>query len=124
MSNRLSGQGFTNLTKSWRDIPRHSVIFRVTKADDARESELPGDGAIRVGSIGAEVTSFDPSSQVVTERWDCVADFLDGIFDTFCYSRTRSFGVRGTLAVPAPQSDGGSKTVRDRLHLILRPAFR
>jgi hypothetical protein len=103
-----------------REFPRHTVTSGVTTARKAEKSQLPSDGTIRVRIIGAEVTSFDPGSQVVTEGWDCVADFLDGIFDTFCYSRTRSFGVRGSLAVPAPQSDGGCKIVRDRLHLILR----
>ena len=48
-----------------RDIPRHTVTFRVTTAGKTEKSELPGDGAIRVRIIGAEVSSFDPSGQVV-----------------------------------------------------------
>src|SRR5262245_65981744 len=56
---------------------------------------------------------------MIPERWNCLADLLNCIFYTLCDSRTRSFGVRGGLAVPAAQSDGRCKIVRDRLHLVL-----
>jgi hypothetical protein len=51
--------------------------------------------------IGAEVSSFDPGGQVVTQRWDCLADFWDGFLNTFGHGRTRSFGVRRSPTVPA-----------------------
>src|SRR5947208_16409064 len=85
-----------------RDFPGHTVTFGSQLGKGQKKSELPGNWAIRVRIIGAEVSSFDPSGQVVTQRWDCLADFLDGFLNTFGHGRTRSFGVRGSLAVPAP----------------------
>ena len=98
-----------------RDFLRHTVTFRITTANNATKSELPGDWPFWVRVVGAKVPSFDSSGQVVPERWDCLADFLDGFLNTFCHSRTRSFRVRGSLAVPAPKSDSGCEIVDDRL---------
>src|SRR6266478_770041 len=102
-----------------RDFPGHTVPFGSQLAKQLKnqnfQAELPGNWAIRVRIIGAEVSSFDPSSQVVTQRWDCLADFSDGFLNTFGHGRTRSFGARGSLAVPAPESDRGGEIVYNRL---------
>src|SRR6266513_5345849 len=98
-----------------RDFPGHTVTFGSQLGKKAEKSELPGNWAIRVRIIGAEVSSFDPSGQVVTQRWDFLADFSDGLLNTFGHRRTRSFGVRGSPAVPAPESDRGGEMVGNRL---------
>jgi hypothetical protein len=69
--------------------------------------------------IGAKVSSFDPSGQVVPQRRDCLAGFLDGFLNTFGHGRARSFGVRGSPAVPAPDADRGGEMVGNRLQLVL-----
>src|SRR5439155_14938962 len=47
-----------------RDIPRHTVTFRVTTAGKGRKSELPTDGTLWVRIVGAKISRFDPRAQV------------------------------------------------------------
>src|SRR5262249_20759884 len=70
-----------------------------------KQSELPVNGAFRVRIIRAEVSSFDPRSQVVSKRWDCLADFSARFLNTFGDGTARSFGVRRGLAILARESD-------------------
>src|SRR5438132_6008876 len=68
------------ITFWWRNFPGHTVTFgsQLGKRQKNQnfQAELPGNWTIRVRIIGAEVSSFDPSGQVVTQRWDCLPDFL------------------------------------------------
>src|SRR6266496_4854295 len=56
---------------------------------------------------------------MMTKGRDCVVDFLDGFLNTFSHGRPRSFGIRGSLAVAAPDPHRGGETVGNRLHLVL-----
>src|SRR4030095_14793126 len=108
-------------TYNRRNFLGHSVTFRVTTARKVDKLEFPGDGAIRAGVVGAEVSRLDPTGQVVSERRDCLADFSDVFPNRLGHSRTRPFGVRAALAISTTEPDGRGEAVRNHLSIFLNP---
>ena len=54
---------------------------------------------------------------MVTEGWDCVADFLDGPPNTFCHGRTGSFGIGRRPTIPTSKPDGSRQLLGYGIHL-------
>jgi hypothetical protein len=48
-----------------RDFSRHTVTFRVTTREKAKELQLPRDRPIRMRIVGEEISGPDPRGAVV-----------------------------------------------------------
>ena len=91
------------------------MTFRVTTANNATESELPGNRTIWVRIVGAEVSRLDSGGKVPAERGDDLSDSDDSLFYPLGDGRTRPFGFRRRAPVPAAESDRGGELVGNRL---------
>src|SRR5689334_16980842 len=64
-------------------------------------SEFPGDGAIRMRIVRAEITGLDPRAEVVAKKGKGLRDPLDGFLDSSGDSRACPFGMSTGSAVSA-----------------------
>ncbi len=104
-----------------RNFSGHNVTFRVTTTGKAEKSELPGDGTIRAGIVGAEVSRLDSRGQVAAERGDDLSDSVDSLLDPLGDGRTRPFGFGRRAPVPAAESDGSGQLLGYAVHLAAGP---
>jgi hypothetical protein len=93
------------------------VTFRVTTEEKSEKSEFPGDGAIRVRIVRAEVSRLDSRGQVVAERGEDVCDSVDSLFDPLGHGRARPLSFGRRPPVPAAESDGSGQLLGYHVHL-------